>query len=126
MTEKGINVTFNEGHAFIEKNGHKITLTKTDSLWALPKENKTLRIASLRMETGGKTNAETWHRRLGHIGDHKLQQMIKNGILPGEAGGYTAKKCEVYQLTHPKRRPVPRKAERQNDNCASRLCAYGA
>ncbi len=55
----------------------------------MPEENKTLKIASLRMQIGGKRIAKTWHQRIGHIGDKKLKQMIKSGIIPNEASEYT-------------------------------------
>ncbi len=64
------------------------------------------------MERGGSAIAETWHRRLGHSGNRKLNQMIKGGIAPREAAAYPAATCETCQLTHPRRRPIPKTAER--------------
>ncbi len=83
-----------------------------DGLWALPMHPKNEVIATLRMQIGGKPNARTWHKRLGHIGDKKLKQMIKSGIISNEASEYTTLDCETCKLTHPKRRPIPSIAER--------------
>ncbi len=72
-------------------------------------ENDT--VATLRMELGGKANAEVWHKRLGHIGSRKLKQMIKGGSAPKSITGYDTTECETCQLTRPMRRPVPKKPE---------------
>ncbi len=96
----------------MEKAGNITSLRKVDGLWVLPEEKQTWKLVSLRMEIGGKADAKVWHQRLGHIGDSKLKQMIKDGIIPREADGYTAKSCEICQLTHPKRRHIPGTAER--------------
>ncbi len=101
-----------EKYAHIETNGVKIKLRMKDSLWALPMHPKNEVIATLRMQIGGKPNARTWHKRLGHIGDKKLKQMIKSGIISNEASEYTALDCETCKLTHPKRRPIPSIADR--------------
>ncbi len=111
MAEKGVKVTFAADNAFIEKSGNKITLREVDGLWALPEEDKTLKVASLRMEYCGSANARTWHQRLGHIGTKKTNKMIKNGEIPQIAAGLDAANCENCQLTHPRRRPVPKIAE---------------
>ncbi len=115
MAEKGVNVTFGENKAFLEKNGNRITLRKIDGLWALPEEKKTLKMASLRMQRNRFTDAETWHQRLGHIGTKKIDKMIKNDEIPQIAAGFDAANCETCQLTHPGRRPVPKIAERSGN-----------
>ncbi len=79
MNELDTNVTFNNDKAYMNKNRNVIPLRKIDGLWALPAEEKTWRLASLRMELGGKTDAKTWHKRLGHVSNHKLEQMISAG-----------------------------------------------
>ncbi len=82
LNKKGANVVLGEKHAHIEKNGKKIELDMCDGLWALPiiPENNT--VATLRMELGGGADAETWHRRLGHIGDRKRDQLVREGSVP--------------------------------------------
>ncbi len=95
-----------------KKNGTVITFRKVDGLWALPEEVKTLKMATLRMQMKGSTDAETWHKRLGHAGNKKLRTMIKNGAIPCIADGFNAINCKTCQLTHPRRRPIPRIAER--------------
>ncbi len=112
MIEKGENVTFTTKCASIRKGGTEITLRKIDGLWALPEEMKTFTAASLRMEQNGHTDAETWHKRLGHVSNYKLKQMISEGLVPDNAEAYNAADCKTCQLTNPRRRPVPRNAER--------------
>ncbi len=112
MAKLGVKVTLGHDEAFMETNGSRIYLRRIDGLWVLPKEEIRLGIASIRMERGGSASAETWHQRLGHLSDNKLSQMIKSGAIPCEAAGYTEVNCRTCQLTHPRRRPVPKTAER--------------
>ncbi len=78
----------------------------------MPEKHGKLGLACLRVQRRGSAIAETWHRRLGHPGDRKLNQMIKDGISPREAAAYPAAACETCQLTHPRRRPIPKIAKR--------------
>ncbi len=112
MTQLGAEVTFGCNEAFITNSESRIPLRRIDGLWVLPEEEIKLGIASLRMERGGTTNAETWHRRLAHPSDNKLEQMIKSKAIPRNAAGFTAATCRTCQLTHPSRCPVPHTAER--------------
>ncbi len=64
------------------------------------------------MEIGGKADAETWHKRLGHVSNYKLKKMIDKGSIPKSAEMYDASNCQTCQLTNPRRRPVPSHAER--------------
>ncbi len=61
MTRLGTKIVLGNGVAFLEKNGNRMNLEMKDGLWALPKEKTKMKIASLRMEMGGNTDAETWH-----------------------------------------------------------------
>ncbi len=112
MIEKGVNVTLATKGASIRKGNTEIPLRKIDGLWALPEENKTSLSATLRMEIGGKADAETWHKRLGHVSNYKLKKMIDEGSVPTSAGMYDASNCQTCQLTNPRRRHVPSHAER--------------
>ncbi len=78
MAKKGVKVTFSLKNAFIEKNGNRITLRNVDGLWALPEEETTLTVASLRTHYYGSTNAKMWHQRLGHAGNKKTKEMIES------------------------------------------------
>ncbi len=112
MAASGVKAVLGKHEAYIEKNGRKIYLDTVNGLWALPKKHGKLGLACLTMQRKGSAGAETWHRRLGHHGDRKLSQMIKGGIAPWQAAAYPAATCETCQLTHPRRRPVPKTAER--------------
>ncbi len=112
MVNSGAKAVFGNDNAYIEKNGRRIYLKLVNGLWALPKSHGTLGLICLRMQRRGSADAETWHQRLGHPGDKKLSQMIKNGTAPQEVAGYSVVSCPTCQLTHPRRRPIPRTAER--------------
>ncbi len=112
MAEYGVKVVFDNDIAYIEKGKNKIHLITADGLWALPEEKTKLKIATLRMERGGKTDAKTWHQRLGHLSEDKISKAVKNETIPPEAAGYAATNCRTCQLTRPNRRPIPHVAER--------------
>ncbi len=112
MAKSGAKAVLGEREAYIEENGRRIYLKIVDGLWALPETQGKLGLACLRMQRGGLADAETWHRRLGHPSDAKLSQMIKNGTAPQEAAGYSMASCQTCQLTRPRKRPIPRAAER--------------
>ncbi len=112
MTTLGVKVTFGHNDAFLEKNKCRIYLRKVDGLWALPEEETRLGIASLRMERGGIADAKTWHQRLGHPSDDKLNHMVENKAIPRDTAEFTATTCRTCQLTRPNRCPVPHTAER--------------
>ncbi len=112
LTRKGVKLMLDEKEAYLEKKGIRIHLERLHDLWSLPEGPKEGKIVTLRMEIGGKTNAATWHKRLGHVSDYKLRQMIDSGLAPKEAAGYDAAGCDICKLTHPKRRKVPKIAER--------------
>ncbi len=112
MAKLGVKITLGQCEAFIEKNESRIYLRRVDGLWALPREEERLGIASLRIERGGTAGAETWHQRLGHPSDNKLSQMIASRVIPRETAGYTMTNCQTCQLTHLGRCPVRKTAER--------------
>ncbi len=57
-------------------------------------------------------DAETWHRHLRHIGYRKSDKLVKEGSIPRFTKEFTASKCRICQLTHPRRRKVPTTATR--------------
>ncbi len=116
MTKKGVKLILGKNDSYIEKNGTKINLEKVDGLWALPEGKRQNAVATLRMELGGKVDAKTWHERLGHVSNNKLRQMISRGLVTDDVGKYDATGCETCKLTCPKRRPVPKIAERSGNS----------
>ncbi|MCP4124475.1 MAG: hypothetical protein GY751_22250, partial [Bacteroidetes bacterium] len=46
----------------------------------------------------GTVDATTWNQRLGHPGDRKLKQMMKNGSVPEKAAEYGMVDCSTCQL----------------------------
>ncbi len=115
MTKKGVKLILGKTDSYIDKNGTRINLEKVDGLWALPEGKRQNTVATLRMELGGKADAETWHRRLGHVSNYKVKQMISKGLVTDDAGKYDAAECETCKLTNPKKRPVPSNAERSGN-----------
>ncbi len=73
------------------------------------------KIAALRMQRVNKTDAATWHRRLGHASTQKMKEMAKLNIIPKHAIDYEANQCTVCNLTRPMRRSVPHDAERSGE-----------
>ncbi len=112
MVAKGVTVTLGKSKTHIEKNGTVIRLENIDGLWAVPEVGSSGTVASLRMNVNGKTDAKTWHQRLGHTGDRKIERMVKDNIIPAKAAGYESRNCETCHRSFPGRRPVPRLAER--------------
>ncbi len=52
-----------------------------------------------------RASAAIWHRRLGHPGDRKLDQMIKSGIAPREAASHPVASCQTLHLNYITREP---------------------
>ncbi len=115
MAEFGVKVVFDNDKAYIEKGKAKIYLSRVDGLWALPKEKEKLHIASLRMERGGATDAETWHERLGHPSVRQTKIMIDKNLISNEAENGKGEECDICLRTKPNRRPVPTTPERSED-----------
>ncbi len=115
LVSKGVKLILGEREAYIEKGNTRITLEKVDNLWALPQHPKNKVVATLRMKIGGKTNARTWHKRLGHPSSNKLNHMIKRGDIPKDAAGFDSVTCQTCKLAYPWRRPVPKIAERSGE-----------
>ncbi len=90
LIKEDVKVVFGNNTSSIEKNGCKIYLVRVNNLWTLPetKGKRPVMAASLRMERGGKADAETWHKRLGHVSNYKLKEMIDKGSVPKSAEGY--------------------------------------
>ncbi len=78
MTKKGVKLILGKTDSYIEKNGTRINLEKVDGIWALPEGKRQNTVATLRMELGRKADAETWHRRLGHVRDIYILYFVIN------------------------------------------------
>ncbi len=112
LNKSGTGVVFDQNEAYIVQNGIKVHLREAHGLWALPELQIKRAMAGLRMQRGGSADAMTWHQRLGHPSDRKLERTIKNGSVPPEAAKQSTEDCRTCRLTQPIRRPVPKTAER--------------
>ncbi len=112
MVQSGIKIVLGKQEAYIEKDGYRMYLRIVDGLWALPEEHGKLGLACLKIKRGGPASAKIWHRRLGYPSNSKRARMIGKGTVRKEATGYDATRCRICQLTHTRRRPVPKTTER--------------
>ncbi len=95
LNKSGTRVVFDRNESYIMQNGGKVQLRKANGLWAIPEQPVKRAMACLRMQRGGSADAITWHQRLGHPSNRKLERMIKNGSAPPEAEGYDTANCET-------------------------------
>jgi hypothetical protein len=117
IDKKGYRVEFGGGLAkFFSPDGvHFLTGTATDGLYLLPvREAVGMSARSLRKPV----DIETWHRRFGHVGMHRLDIMRRNGLVDGlDIVGPVCvdDKCEDCLVGKAVRRPFDGEVERETE-----------
>jgi hypothetical protein len=115
--KKGCKVIFGDGKAkfYSPKGIHFLTGIGTGGLYLLP-EKMTAGLASRSLRRP--VDVETWHRRLGHVGMHKLDLMRTRNLVDGlDIVGPTKvdDKCEDCLVGKAVRRPFDGEVEREKE-----------
>jgi hypothetical protein len=115
--KKGCKVVFGGGMAkFYSPEGvHFLTGVGTGGLYLLP-EKTTAGLASRSLKKP--VDIETWHRRLGHAGMHRLDLMRRKNLVDGlDIVGPTScdDKCEDCLVGKAVRRPFDAEVEREKE-----------
>ncbi len=110
LVSKGVKLVLGESEAYFEKGNTRINLEQVDGLWAVPEVTSSGTVATLRINE--KADAKIWHQRLGHVGNRKIEKLVKDSLIPTNAKNYESKNCNVCCRSFPGRRPVPKTSER--------------